>query len=244
MNKLTLFLGMFLASSAVMAQDNITNKSSFFVGVDINDVMVDSDSIDYSYNAYTQNRVFSPSIDDSDINFSLGFGYKYYVPETQFFVMPRITYDFGKLKVDGDDGIETTTGTYPTFTEEEWDSHFDLEITPTYGFDVSFGYQINSSNELYIGVGLKNVDYKGSLYNTYKKEEENEATDTEKVIEDKTFDIYEISKDSKIIYPFSIGYIYNWKNMSFDLGYSYASFDVDGLDIKDSTLKLGAKYMF
>ena len=184
---------------------------------------------------------------------------KYYTPkelavlfqtyEDRFFEVANIVLDNEPLEdmmIQSKEGaVSIWTETKKTcFTEEEWDSHFDLEITPTYGFDVSFGYQINSSNELYIGVGLKNVDYKGSLYNTYKKEEENEATDTEKVIEDKTFDIYEISKDSKIIYPFSIGYIYNWKNMSFDLGYSYASFDVDGLDIKDSTLKLGAKYMF
>ena len=243
MKKSLLFLSMFFASGVVMANDNVA-KSSFFVGVDVNDVMVKSDSISVLYNEYGKNATFTPSVDDSDVNFSLSFGYKYYIPETNLFVMPRLTYDLGKIKVDGDKGIEEHTASGTDIIEKDWESHVNFDSKPTYGMDVAFGYKFDNHNEIYLGVGLKNVDYVVNSYNTYKEEKENHLTDIDTIVNYDVFDNKQLVDDSKIVYPFSIGYVYNWRNMAFDIGYSYATFDINDVNVDLSTLKLGAKYMF
>lgn len=245
MKKFYLFLAFMTLSTFVNAQSISFNKSSFFVGVDVNDVMVDTDDIPVSYYGYGKNAIFSPNIDDSDVNFSLNFGYKYYLPQTKLFFMPRFSYDFGKLKLDGDFSLDSKNASaFPIVVEEEWETSLNLDLKPTYGMDIAFGYQFNKNNEIYLGVGLKNVDYLLSVKNSYTKEEENELTDIDTILVHDVFYSADIADDNKIVYPFSIGYIYNWKDMSFDIGYSYASFDVDDIDIKVSTIKLGAKYMF
>lgn len=209
-------------------------KNGFFIGADINAYTM-AMGVVLEEGEEESNDKFIPNLNSVGQNYAFTLGFKYHLFDSFLFVAPKFTYDVATEILFEPEG-EVLEGDnfamdFDGLANDEVASTMDLKVLPMYSLGLDVGIKFGPKFALYGGIAAQQVDYEASVYDVVVDDEERVLNYTQ--------------TGSKLVFPFTVGYVYNiWSAFALDVAYTYSPFQIEDIHVDMTKLKAGIRIGF